>query len=77
MEETQSSNIIIKTESENETKPDLSLLYPNLHLTQSVTSSRQDEDELQNELTSEFIIKSEHEWSDVEETQDHANYSHG
>jgi hypothetical protein len=34
----------------------------------------QDEDELQNELTSELIIKSEHECS---ETEDIENYIHG
>jgi hypothetical protein len=37
-------------------------------------SSRQHEDELQNELTSKLIIKSEHKCSNVEETQSNASY---
>jgi hypothetical protein len=68
-------------EAESETKPDLSDLCPDIQEVRSAStnsfSSRQDEDELQNELTSELIIKSEHEWSDVEETQDTDNYIHG
>jgi hypothetical protein len=50
-------------ETERETKVDMRMFFPNQH---HVLGSRQHEDE----LTSELSIKSEHECSAVEQTQD-------
>jgi hypothetical protein len=67
---------------ESDANPDLSDLCPDIHevraaSTLSSFSLIQDENEMLKELTSEFIIKSEHEWSDMDETQDNENYTHG
>jgi hypothetical protein len=82
------SNVTIRNEEEHtlhcnkkiesETKSDLSDLCPDIHEVRAASTSsssvRQNEDELmQNELTSELIIKSEHESSD----EDNENYIDG
>jgi hypothetical protein len=73
------SDTNIKTEPED-TAADFSESSSNLHhlpFASIDNENLQDEDELQNELTSELIIKSEHECSDVEQTQDNGHYTHG
>jgi hypothetical protein len=73
------SDINIKTEPED-TVADFSESSSNMHhlpLASIGNENLQDEEALQNELTSELIIKSGSECSDVEETENNENIIHG
>jgi hypothetical protein len=67
------TNKVLSREDHEETETkvaDLRMWCPNMHHVYLANQERQEEIELEKQLTSELIIKSEPECSDVEETQD-------